>query len=1081
MMRCVATLLGLLCLFLPATAQPQQGQGPAASPAPVEWSYAFTSEHVKSATPTPKPFRLPDGRYLCSKDDEPMKDVNGKPLQELSPQRALSLNDEAPLNQQISVSADVGCKAGSLQAVTIKTLYPLLRPDDLNLANAVLDGDAPRGTVRLLITPASSLPARLVKSTRLSLKIGPASEPVQSELGSCVGSEPVCTQIAFAVSGLPEAQAVHSVSVLGTRSSLNLDGLVGGGKQVFFAGTGGPFQAAELPSTEPSTISVWKFNELETAASPVNAKATIPFVTVPWVPRTGKGANRVSIDSPLLRLLSRSDGGEKSLKCVESGKATRDCAMLAANSLTLTTPADLKRLQPGGAGLVLLGHLPDLVSIYQRAGAKLSDSDFAIRILPVECSYSFKQLTVATAGFHSVEVLYQVNGTDPLRCPMPSIAEVAAESGIRVLRQPTRWRPAGQNETNKEAHKRRLAILSLVLEEVKGDPNTYPLTFKFDADNEIKPEKPASLQVDAAPKFNDPLRVFVQSPFVGSSYAMTSSAPSDPAAPAEGKPSKGHDAASSPHQGFSALLPTPEPKATADRESVPGIVLVDAIATNRNTFFEFGTGKQRGWHLQIRSKGHRSCRAEHGQQTSQVGNADEMMFYSDLGVSGAYCLVGMQDASKLELRVVRSGGAGSANDRELALDAAAVEIIKTHGGAMEPINGGWADFTVALATKPFRLALNLAHRMSFRCVDPELRAKGSNDMAGDPCLDHEEESSTHPRLLSGAAVYAYSYGALKHCALRIDMLDEPEKAKGRHKTDWPAIQQALRDWDVQRLQISIGLAKTDKDTFQSQTLNEAATLVLDPARPQQPDWAEKTTGRRICKRIDLTQGDRINIEPYGRVQLVAEHQDKGLYRSDLDFSAPGSRFEVIVRRKPMYGVGATKYTQITPNLRGKLFCKERVLDWRTYVSIPLSLTLLRGPSSGSTSKVSSDIDVPEVAGFGVGAIGIFEPWNYHQNRPIWGGLGPQIHLGLLTTLPYNALQDTKSLVYPSVSIVGGFGLRLPPSVSPSGSGGGVEAALNAIIWGELMVVSSAPQWRENYRPIPAVLFGLIGQFGAVGN
>ena len=77
------------------------------------------------------------------------------------------------------------------------------------------------------------------------------------------------------------------------------------------------------------------------------------------------------------------------------------------------------------------------------------------------------------------------------------------------------------------------------------------------------------------------------------------------------------------------------------------------------------------------------------------------------------------------------------------------------------------------------------------------------------------------------------------------MLDEPEKAKGRHKTDWPAIQQALRDWDVQRLQIVIGLAKTDKDTFQSRTLNEAATWCSIRRDRSNPIGAEKTTASHL--------------------------------------------------------------------------------------------------------------------------------------------------------------------------------------------------------------------------------------------
>ena len=77
------------------------------------------------------------------------------------------------------------------------------------------------------------------------------------------------------VSGLPEAQQSDSVSVLGTRSSLNR-WMSGGGQTGVFAGMG-LFQAAELLSTEPSTISVWKFNELETAALPVNARRPFPL------------------------------------------------------------------------------------------------------------------------------------------------------------------------------------------------------------------------------------------------------------------------------------------------------------------------------------------------------------------------------------------------------------------------------------------------------------------------------------------------------------------------------------------------------------------------------------------------------------------------------------------------------------------------------------------------------------------------------------------------------------------------------------------------------------------------------------
>ena len=184
----------------------------------------------------------------------------------------------------------------------------------------------------------------------------------------------------------------------------------------------------------------------------------------------------------------------------------------------------------------------------------------------------------------------------------------------------------------------------------------HPLTFKFDADNEIKPEKPAPA-VDAAPKFNDPLRVSVQSPFVGSSYAMiTAVRRRTPPRLAEGKPSKGHDAASSPHQGLFRLLPaTPEPKATADRESVPGIVLVDAIATNRNTFFEFGTGKQRAGTCRSAARTSFLSSGAWPADSQARANADEMMSIP-IWESAARTAWWACRTPAAGARVVRSGG-----------------------------------------------------------------------------------------------------------------------------------------------------------------------------------------------------------------------------------------------------------------------------------------------------------------------------------------------------------------------------------------------------------------------------------------
>ena len=108
----------------------------------------------------------------------------------------------------------------------------------------------------------------------------------------------------------------------------------------------------------------------------------------------------------------------------------------------------------------------------------------------------------------------------------------------------------------------------------------------------------------------------------------------------------------------------------------------------------------------------------------------------------------------------------------------------------------------------------------------------------------------------------------------------------------------------------------------------------------------------------------------------------------------------------------------------------------------------------------------------------FRPWNYHQNRPILGRPGAD-PLACWTTLPYNAYRWTQSLVYPSVSIVGGFGLRLPPLGVVSEwqwrwSSCAQRHHLGASSW---WLFQRSPVAR-NYRPIPAVLFfGLIGQFG----
>jgi hypothetical protein len=133
------------------------------------------------------------------------------------------------------------------------------------------------------------------------------------------------------------------------------------------------------------------------------------------------------------------------------------------------------------------------------------------------------------------------------------------------------------------------------------------------------------------------------------------------------------------------------------------------------------------------------------------------------------------------------------------------------------------------------------------------------------------------------------------------------------------------------------------------------------------------------------------------------------------------------------------------------------------------LTLFRLSHSGRGASRSSAVERLELATFGLGALGVFEVWDFDADRPAVPVLSPQFQLGLLTTVPSQTNLDV-----PSLSIVAGLGVRTPLGTSDEGDS--IESAFKILAWYELMFATG-----RGHDPSQHLLFGFAIDAFSIGN
>lgn len=508
----------------------------------------------------------------------------------------------------------------------------------------------------------------------------------------------------------------------------------------------------------------------------------------------------------------------------------------------------------------------------------------------------------------------------------------------------------------------------------------------------------------------------------------------------------------------------------------PGKIPVSVLGRDRNNFVRFEVDRPKTW--QVDSISDSGCIFD------RVDGGRSLRWVEALG---AHCIRPRSDSQRMVVRARRTADLCSLLHSNVDENSRKVlNCMATDSDAKSvTVEGGWLKPDIELESKPFRFAANLETAMRMRCYD---RRGGGG---------HKQSSLA----VGGSITKSTPLVAIDHdatiCRLYID-IPSGDPADGEAKT-WDDMRERLEQSGEQRLHLSLEISEAGSQTFTRIANVNPSQIELSPqfrGTPQNvkvascdgvtaetlkskcekddeskecADEREKWADCGVYIEVDLTQreGDDLKFKEYSVARLTVNHEDEKDYESIRQLSTPGKIFDVSVRRKPKWGT----WTSMG-------------IPWRAYVTIPVSLTLLRVPHSGSSARVSSDLakaEYPELAGFGVGAIFCIEPWNFDKNEAIWNGFGIQLHGGFLTSLPYDDLRNVARIGVPSISMITGIGFRIPPSMSPTASGGSVEAALNVVAWYELALLSNSPQWAVDHIPVSSFLFGIGGQFGSLGN
>lgn len=1025
----------------------------------LQWRYRVVAGSAESADPLA--ITLPAGWSACSVT--PSEGRLGGKAPAASIRRASAMVTSIDL-VAVPTTGGVDCTVATARTnvhISLDVGVPVLVPTPTAVTSAALQAvpEAPNRLSVLLRSDVLKQRPALRNATRLVVLTSAAPAAVTSSVPRCASSG--CDVIQFDVD-FPSAvtEVLRAQVTLAPLSLLDENDVL----DFYEIDNGKHFTAADL-TLAGGSLARWVIPNLKTTTRQINgAAATVAALLV----GISDPQKQTTVSAPLssgslARFLVRPGLEGASVDCsIRQTPATSipDCAQLigapqagAAPTFKLNVGLPVagnqvrQALDQPSKDLVALFPLiePD-IRIAQTLTASNLDPYVEVEVEKARCDYKFTQITSVVPGMEHADVLFEVTASTistpsresgPSVCPLPTDA-VVGDSALSIAvdtvqAMPTRTRPV-------------VAIRLSSIPDAAADKQVK-VVFKLQSGADASSSQPTMMQIGRSPRFDRPTDDYILSRFVASGHEIQESQ-----APPEAGTTFGEDFArvigetTGCSELVGAVLQTTAPPP-------PGHVAIPYLATDRDSYLGFDIDEPASWSMTIRSVGaHQGCGSDRAPKMTYDPNAK------------AFCVHARREAETLDLFIDRGANVctmllpAARADTDLSAQLGCSASAQTVGMRVQ---GGTTSRSIPVKSRPYRLAVDLTHDLELICGGSGKKEKKKDESTTD---------ETAVPLTSHSPIRAVPYDGMT-CTLTLS-LPQTGDSECSDLTGWDRLSCLLKDWGAQRLRVALAVQNASDQQFTPVATVQPEEIVLNPDLASAPEGltVEETknpdTGESAIAlvKIDLTQRDTVKVDEYGLVRLTVTHENESDYRSDAELSHPKSKFEVTVRRKPRWGV-----LPRSPN----------GWDWRVYATIPVSLTLLRVPSSGSTAHVSTDLNGVELAGFGVGAMFVFEPWNFDKNEPIWGSFGFQFHAGIISNISFDNLKGNGQ--YPSLSMVAGIGFRLPPTSSPTGSGGKVEAALNAVAWYELGLLWNSPQWQYDHVPVSSFLFGIGGQFGSLGN
>lgn len=291
-------------------------------------------------------------------------------------------------------------------------------------------------------------------------------------------------------------------------------------------------------------------------------------------------------------------------------------------------------------------------------------------------------------------------------------------------------------------------------------------------------------------------------------------------------------------------------------------------------------------------------------------------------------------------------------------------------------------------------------------TEPELavarRSRGRN-LQADMWLQCFDDDAAEREIRPRDGTRSVEWEALADCRLKI-RLWEGEAADKAKK-----YREVLGQWGDQRMLVKVhAQIAADEGAKTALAGFKPAVLILPADRvPSTLDshWTLSSDGVLTYESLALTQGLGAEVGDYKRVQVTIEHDlVGGAYVKDTSISAHDRVWTVTLRREPKWF--AWRWSD--SGVGGRLFVTGDVNIGSLY----------RFPPAADLVSESGDLDALQTVTVGTGMLAVLEIFDFDDAEPVWGGVAPQFHFGMLLS---SEPADGAALAF---SMVTGFGLRL---------------------------------------------------------